>query len=67
MFRGFYRFFGFCGWSVGLIRNEKVKEDWQESYVINIYEGKGETLLKGNCKDPKLQRQNVIFIVRQSK
>ena len=37
-----------------IIRDRKVPKDWEESYIINLYEGKGDALVRGNYRGLKL-------------
>ena len=33
-----------------IIRDRKVPKDWEESYIINLYKGKGDALVRGNYR-----------------
>ena len=35
-------------------RDRKMPKDWEESYIINLYKGKGDALVRGNYRGPKL-------------
>ena len=37
-----------------IIRDRKVPKDWEESYIINLYKGKGDALVRGNYRGLKL-------------
>ena len=37
-----------------MIRNCDVPSDWEESFIVNIYKGKGDALGRGNCRVLKL-------------
>ena len=37
-----------------MIRNGTIPSDWENSFIINIYKGKGDALIRGNCRDVKL-------------
>ena len=35
-------------------RDRKMPKDWEESYIINLYKGKGDALVRGNYRGLKL-------------
>ena len=37
-----------------MIRNGDMPSDWEDSYIINIYKGKGDALVRGNYRGLKL-------------
>ena len=37
-----------------MIKNCDVPSDWEDSFIINIYKGKGDTLVRGNYRGLKL-------------
>ena len=47
-----------------IIRDRKVPKDWEESYIINLYKGKGDALVRGNYRGLKLL-EHVMKILEQ--
>ena len=37
-----------------IISEGRIRTDWQESYIVNLYKGKGDVLNKGNYRCSKL-------------
>ena len=37
-----------------MVRNGVIPSDWEDSFIINIYKGKGDTLERGNYRGLKL-------------
>ena len=37
-----------------MVRNGVIPSDWEDSFIINIYKGKGDALERGNCRGLKL-------------
>ena len=47
-----------------IIRDGKVPKDWEESYTINLYKGKGDALSSENCRGLTLL-ENVIKVLER--
>ena len=49
--------------AVAIIRDGKVPSDWEQSFIVCHYKGKGDTLERGNYRGRKLTEQvTVIFL-----
>ena len=42
-----------------IIRDGKVPKDWEESYIINLHKGKGDTLCRGTHRGLRLLKRVV--------
>ena len=40
-----------------IIKDGVVPKDWNMSYIVNLFKGKGDALLRGNYRGLKLQEQ----------
>jgi hypothetical protein len=47
-----------------IIKEERVPEDWEESHIINCFKGKGDALIRGNYRGPKLLEQTMKVLER---
>ena len=45
-------------------RDRKMPKDWEESYIINLYKGKGDALVRGNYRGLKLL-EHVMKVLEQ--
>ena len=61
-----------CDLSAAIIREGKVPSDWEQSFIVCLYKGKGDALERGNYHGLKLTEQvmkvlerNVDGLVRQ--
>ena len=43
--------------AVAIIRDGKVPSDWEQSFIVCLYKGKGDTLERGNYRGLKLTEQ----------
>ena len=39
---------------IAVVKNGKIPEDWEMSYILNLYKGKGDALNRGNYRGLKL-------------
>ena len=49
--------------AAAIIRDSKVPSDWEQSFIICLYKGKGDTLDRGNYRGLKLTEQ--VSLIRQ--
>ena len=47
-----------------IISEGRIPTDWQESYIVNLYKGKGDTLNRGNYRGLKLIDQVMKVLER---
>ena len=47
-----------------IISERRIPTDWQESYIVNLYKGKGDALNRGNYRGLKLIDQVMKVLVR---
>ena len=40
--------------AAAIIRDSKVPSDWEQSFIVCLYKGKGDALERGNCRGRKL-------------
>ena len=50
--------------ATAIIRNSKVRTDWQKSFIVCLYKGKGDALDKGNYRCLKLTEQAMKILER---
>ena len=50
--------------AAAIIRNGKVPSDWEQSFIVYLYKGKGDTLERGNYHDLKLTEQVMKVLER---
>ena len=50
--------------TIAIIRDGKVPADWEQSFLVSIYKGKGDALDRGNYRGLKLTKQAMIVIER---
>ena len=50
-----------------IIRDGKVPKDWEESYTINLYKGKGDALSSENCRGLTLLEHVIKVLERVAK
>ena len=48
-----------------LVRNGVIPSDWEDSFIINIYKGKGDALERGNYRGLKLLERVIEKIIRE--
>ena len=46
--------------ATAIIRDGKVPTDWEESFIVCLYKGKGDALDRGNYRGLKLTEQAMI-------
>ena len=54
-----------CDLAAAIIRDGKVPSDWEQSFTVCLYKGKGDALERGNYRGLKLTEQ-VIQILERS-
>ena len=47
-----------------IVTESRLPDDWTESFIINLYKGKGDTLERGNYKGLKLTEHCMKVLVR---
>ena len=47
-----------------MIRQNEIPSDWENSFIINLYKGKGEALERGNYRGLKLLEQTMKVVER---
>ena len=47
--------------AAAIIRDGKVPSDWEQSFIVCLYKGKGDALESGNYHSLKLTEQERIF------
>ena len=53
-----------CDLAVAIIRDGKVPSDWEQSFIICLYKGKGDALERGNYRGLKLTEQVMKILER---
>ena len=53
-----------CDLAAAIIRDGKVPSDWQQSFIVYLYKGKGEALERGNYRGLKLTEQGMKILER---
>ena len=53
-----------CDLAVAIIRDGKVPSDWEQSFIVCLYKGKGDTLERGNYCGLKLTEQVMKILER---
>ena len=53
-----------CDLAVAIIRDGKVPSDWEQSFIVCLYKGKGDALERGNYRGLKLTEQVMIILER---
>ena len=49
--------FMICDLAAAIIRDGKVPSDWEQSFIVCLYKGKGDALERGNYRGLKLTEQ----------
>ena len=49
---------------IAIIGDWKVPADWEQSFIVNLYKGKGDALDQGNYRGLKLKEQAMKVIER---
>ena len=52
--------------AVAIIRDGKVTSDWEQSFIVCLYKGKGDALERGNYHGLKLTEQVMKILERNS-
>ena len=53
-----------CDLAVAIIRDGKVPSDWEQSFIVYLYKGKGDALERGNYRGLKLTEQVMKILER---
>ena len=53
-----------CDLATAIIRDGKVPTDWEQSFIVCLYKGKGDALDRGNYRGPKLTEQAMKILER---
>ena len=53
-----------CDLAAAIIRDAKVPSDWEQSFIVCIYKGKGDALERGNYRGLKLTEQVMKVLER---
>ena len=53
-----------CDLAVAIIRDGKVPSDWEQSFIVCLYKGKGDALERGNYRGLKLTEQVMKILER---
>ena len=53
-----------CDLATAIIRDDKVPTDWEQSFVVCVYMGKGDALVRGNYRGLKLTEQAMKTLER---
>ena len=53
-----------CDLAVAIIRDGKVPSDWEQSFIVCLYKGKGDTLERGNYRSLMLTEKVVKILER---
>ena len=50
--------------AISIVKGGQIPSDWEESFIINLYKGKGDALDRGNYRGLKLLDQVMKVIER---
>ena len=53
-----------CDLATAIIRDGKVPTDWEQSFIVCLYKGKGDALDRGNYRGLKLTEQAMKILER---